>query len=197
MASPNGSRYHDRVTTLDALLRARLPAPGDWQPTDLRRAAVLCPVVAHGGEDCLLLVVRPTDLQHAGQIAFPGGMRDGDEPPLATALRECREEVGVPAEAVAVLGELPPRASSAGIFVHCLVGRVDPVPLVADPREVVRVLHVPLAELRDEGRWSERPPPGGAGGSQPRLSPHFVWGEELLWGLTARFVRDLVGVLRG
>src|SRR5204863_1212529 len=54
---------------LDDLLRARLPAVGDWHSTPLRRAAVLCPLVLHRGEDHLLLVVRPADQrQHAGQI---------------------------------------------------------------------------------------------------------------------------------
>jgi hypothetical protein len=55
---------------------------------------------------------------------------------------------------------------------------------------------VPIVQLRDDSRWHDRPPPGGASGKQPRTSPHFAFGEELLWGLTARFVRDLVAHLR-
>lgn len=188
------------MSDLDRPLANALAAPGDWQPTALRLAAVLCPIVARGGDDHLLFVARHAGShQHAGQIAFPGGMRAGDESPLATALRECREEIGVPPDAIAVLGCLPPRESSSGILVHCVVARLAPVALVPDPREVARVLHVPLAELRDDARWHERPPPGSVPkallGRQPRLSPHFAFGEELLWGLTARFVRDLLAHL--
>lgn len=182
--------------SLDDHLRRVLPPPGDWQPTTLRRAAVVCPIVQLAGEDQLLFVVRPTTLrQHTGQIAFPGGMRDGDETVEATARRECREEIGVPDPAVDVLGTLPPRESSSGILVHVVVARLLPVPLQPDAREVARVLHVPLAALRDDSRWQELPPPGGATGTQPRTSPHFRHGDDLVWGLTGRFVRDLLRVL--
>lgn len=183
---------------LDARLRQRIgPASRGWADTPLRLAAVLCPIVARDGRDHLLLVVRPDHLRlHAGQVAFPGGMRDADESPTECALRECREEVGVPATAIDVLGSLRPRESSTGILVHCLVGRLQPTPLCPDPREVARVLHVPIAELLDDARWQDRAPPPTAAGRQPPRSPHFDFGAELLWGLTARFVRDLAEVLR-
>jgi 8-oxo-dGTP pyrophosphatase MutT (NUDIX family) len=181
------------MSTLDELLRERLEAVGSWQPTALRLAAVLCPIAGEPGDESLVFAVRPADLrQHAGQIGFPGGMRTGDEDPVACALRECEEEIGVPPAAVHVLGGLPPRESSSRILVHCLVGRLDDVPFTPDPREVVRVLTIPLRELRDDARWHERTPPQSATGYQPRTSPHFESGEDLLWGLTARFVRDFV-----
>jgi len=181
------------VIPFDDLLRQHLLPVGDWQATALRHAAVLCPLVHHDGEDQVLFVVRPqSQPQHGGQIAFPGGMREGDETIEATARRECREEIGVSDEAIVVLGGLGARESSSGILVHAVVARLLPVPLQPDPREVVRVLRVPLASLRDETRWAERAPPGGATGTQPRTSPHFPYGDDLLWGLTARFVRDLV-----
>lgn len=185
------------VTDLDDLLRHRLPVPGPWLSTQLRLAAVVCPLVRHDGEDHLLFAVRPPGAHpHAGQIGFPGGMRRPDEDPVPCALRECHEEIGVPAGAVTVLGMLTPRESSSGVLAHCFVARLQPVPLVLEPREVVRVLHVPLAELRDESRWQERTPPPTATGFQPRTSPHFEIGDDLLWGLTARFVRDLLARLR-
>ena len=184
---------------LDETLKQRLDAAlGVWTPTSLRVAAVLCPIVQQDGEDHVLLLVRPAEMRrHAGQIGFPGGMRSGDEDPVSCALRECREEIGLPATAVTILGGLPPRESSSGILVHCLVGRVWPVPVRTDPREVDRVLHVPLRDLLDAARWEEKAPPGTATGQQPRTSPHFVFGTDLLWGLTARFVRDLVDRLHG
>lgn len=182
---------------LDARLRRQLPPIGDWRPTTLRRAAVLCPIVVHDGHDHVLLVQRPTSApQHAGQLAFPGGMREDGETIEANARRECREEIGVDDAAITLLGELGVRESSSGILVHAVVARLADVPLRPDAREVAAVLHVPLCELLDEARWSERPPPGGATGNQPRLSPHFPFGPHLLWGLTGRFVRDLLAALR-
>ena len=179
---------------LDETLKLRLDkAPLVWTPTPLRVASVLCPIVQHDAEDHVLLLVRTTGMrQHAGQIGFPGGMRAGDEDPVSCALRECNEEIGVPAAAVTILGGLPPRESSSAILVHCLVGRVQPVPVRTEPREVDRVLHVPLRELLDATRWEEKAPPRIATGQQPRTSPHFWFGTDLVWGLTGRFVRDLV-----
>jgi 8-oxo-dGTP pyrophosphatase MutT (NUDIX family) len=184
------------VSNDDERLRARLPAVGGYAHSALRLAAVLCPIVARAGQDCLLFVVRPAGLrEHPGQVAFPGGKRDGRETPLQTALRECREEIGAPADAIRPLGALPPRASSSRMLVHCIVARLAPVELATDAREVARVLHVPLAELRREELWRDRPPPPGASGRKPRTSPHFCAGDDLLWGLTARFVRDLIPLL--
>jgi len=185
------------MSPLDERLRLCLdPVDVAWTSTPLRLAAVLSPIVEHAGEDHVLFLVRPAELrQHGGQIGFPGGMRDGAEIPEATALRECREEIGVPAIAIKVLGSLPPRESSSGILVHCLVGRLRPLELVLDPREVTRVLFIPFRDLLDDRRWAERTPPPNATGRQPGSSPHFEFEGDLLWGLTARFVRDLVARL--
>lgn len=184
------------MSALDHLLRARLPAIGDWLPTAARRAAVLCPLVERDGVDHVLFLVRPADArQHAGQIAFPGGMRDGCESVEAVARRECREELGIDDSALDVLGGLGWRESSGGIQVQAVVARLQPVLLRPAAGEVVRVLHVPLADLADAARWRDQPPPSGATGTQSPHSPHFAFGDELLWGLTARFVRDLVAML--
>lgn len=184
------------MSAIDAVLRARLEPVGDWQPSARPRAAVLCPLVEHGDRDQVLLLVRPSGLrQHAGQIAFPGGKAEAGESATATALRECREEIGVTAERISLLGQLTTRYSSSGMSVHALVARLRPGPLRLAADEVVRILHVPLHELRDELRWQELPPPAGATGSQPRTSPHFRAGDDVIWGLTGRFLRELVAVL--
>jgi 8-oxo-dGTP pyrophosphatase MutT (NUDIX family) len=181
----------------DLHLRRCLPPIGDWQPTALRHAAVLCPLLRHDGSEHVLLLVRPDSLrQHAGQIGFPGGMREGEETIEATARRECQEEIGVGADRIELLGGLPARESSSGILVHLVVARILPGPLQPDPREVDRVLLVPLADLQQEARWQELPPPGGATGNQPRTSPHFLFGSDRIWGLTGRFLRDLLAQLR-
>ena len=181
------------MPNLDHYLKRVLPNPGNWLPTDLRRAAVLCPLVEHQGQDHVMFVLRPEGTQaHAGQISFPGGMHTGTESPLQTARRECFEEVGAPADSITPLGELEPRESSSKIHVHCVVARVAPFELQPDPREVARILHMPLDELRNEHRWAEKPPPLPAPDRAHGTSPHFQFGEDLLWGLTARFIRDLV-----
>jgi 8-oxo-dGTP pyrophosphatase MutT (NUDIX family) len=145
----------------------------------------------------VLFTVRPQHLPaHPGQISFPGGAREGDEGPLACALRECREELGLTGEVV-VLGGLPVRQSSSGFRVHPVVGRIpDPAVLQPDPAEVERLLEVPLAALRVESAWEHRAPMDAAGRSHPS-SPHFAVGADVIWGLTGRITWDFVAALRG
>src|SRR6202011_4567122 len=73
----------------------------------IRPAAVLIPIVDRP-EPTVLLTERTTELSsHAGQIAFPGGKIDpGDESPLAAALREAREEIGLDRRLVHPIGYL-------------------------------------------------------------------------------------------
>lgn len=175
---------------LDAQVRAALdPVPASFAgPAGHRLAAVLAPLFVAAQQDHLLLVRRRAGLaHHAGQLAFPGGAREGDEDPLACALRECEEETGIAARDVVVLGALTPRASSAGFFVTPLVARIPPPPADAcDSTEIECLLPVALAELADPGRWELRDVPGRG------PTPHFPIGEHALWGLTARFVRELL-----
>jgi len=179
----------------DERLRLALhPAPDHWQRTTLRRAAVLAPMFARDEQDWLLLLLRRHDLrEHAGQIAFPGGRDEADADPVACALREAHEEVGLDPADVEVLGEVAPRTSSSGYRVHCLIGRVpDPGSALIDPIEVERVLFVPLRDLCRVDSWYLHAPPA------PRPlppSPHFDFGRDVIWGLTGRFTRDLVAAL--
>ena len=77
-------------------------------------AAVLVPLYwtpsgdAGAGGLGVVLTKRRDDLRrHAGEISFPGGRQDIDEDDLReTALREAREEIGLPSEAVDLIGAL-------------------------------------------------------------------------------------------
>ena len=179
---------------LDALLRARLPQ-GDraWRSRPgLEDAAVLAPLFLRGGEEFLLLTKRRDDLpDHPGQVSFPGGAREGEEDPVACALRETAEEVGIAPATVEVLGRLPDRVSIAGYFVAAFVGRIpEPRDLRVDDLEVEQVLEVPLRLLLDEHRWRYEDRTGPRGTFHH--VPFFEWEGPAVWGLTGMFVRDLI-----
>lgn len=119
-----------------------------------RAAAVL--VGLRGEQDPQLLLTRRTEhlSRHAGQVAFPGGRADdGDADIVATALRECEEEIGLGAEWVTPLGFLDRFETVSGFCVTPVVARIAdraPPPRI-DAGEVAAVFEVPMSFLLDPG----------------------------------------------
>jgi 8-oxo-dGTP pyrophosphatase MutT (NUDIX family) len=163
-------------------------------PGESPMAAVLAPLYEdETGRMRVVLTKRPDTMPtHAGHIAFPGGRPDpGDDGPVATALREAHEEVGIDADQVEVLGFLPTiHTVEFSLLVVPVVGRVStPLGLVPSEREVARVYTPLIDDLADDSRWWHVPWNGSK-----------IWYYELegdtLWGATARMVRQLVGLER-
>ncbi|MEO0480674.1 MAG: CoA pyrophosphatase [Planctomycetota bacterium] len=168
------------------------PVPPEFDPKPgLRKAAVLVTIAERTEGDVLVCTRRHESMRaHAGQISFPGGRRDPGEQPRTTALRETDEEIGVPATRVEVFGAMPARFSVAGFWVHPIVGRIPrDHPLTPAEDEVARIVEFPLRELSEPDCWDLRPP---SHGRSTTLLPHFDYDGEVLWGLTARFVLDLL-----
>lgn len=174
-----------RAVLLDPAAAAQLDVHGR---TD---AAVLVPLFARDGELHAVLTRRRGDMRrHAGEISFPGGRQDDDEADLrATALREAEEEIGLPADAVELLGALQPTPTIATNYaVYPFVGLIEPghawVPSAA---EVDEVLELPLRALRD-GYERRRLLRRGV----PFRTDVYVVDEHLVWGATARMLGDLL-----
>lgn len=164
---------------------ARIPGVGQ------RPAAVLCGLVERAAGLHVVLTRRAAHLNHhAGQVAFPGGKVDKfDASPLATALREADEEVGLGADKVEIIGTLDPYQTSTGFRVTPFVGVIDPHwrPF-ADANEVEEVFETPLDFLMDPAnrvrhhhdRWATR--------SYYYAMP---WGNYYIWGATAGMLKGL------
>ena len=167
----------------------------------LRRAAVLLPLARVSGAWHLLFIRRATDERdrHSGQVAFPGGAREtGDDSDVATALREAREEIGLAAEGVEVLGTLGAYLTISRYEVVPVVARIDwPVPLALQASEVARTFLMPLDWLADRANFTLRArremDPASA-----RRHPVVVYEPfdgEVLWGATARIVLNFLKAL--
>lgn len=155
---------------------------------DARDAAVLIPIVAEP-EPTLLFTLRTEHLpSHKGQISFPGGSIDEDDPSAQVAsLREAEEEIGLRPEGVEILGELDSVPTFVtGFVIAPFVGWVREQPrLEPNPDEVAAVLHVPLSDLTEEIRAE----PGFEHGGRTFPTEAWVWRDQVIWGATARVLR--------
>lgn len=119
-------------------------------PARLMPAAVLVGLVPRHEGLQVLLTLRTEDLRHhAGQVSFPGGRIESlDAGPLQAAMRETREETGIPEAKVQPLGWLDPLATITGFRVLPLVAVLSPdIAPIPQPGEVAQVFEVPLAYL--------------------------------------------------
>ncbi len=170
----------------------RLPGR-EGEPTP---AAVLVPLVNRPEGLSVLLTLRSADLpDHAGQISFPGGRVEPEDASLAAAaLREADEEVGLPPERVAVLGQLSPYETVTGYRVTPVVGWVEPpFALKPDPVEVADVFEVPLPFLLDPANQHRH---FRMLGPQRRDYWAIPYGERYIWGATAAMLLILERTLR-
>jgi 8-oxo-dGTP pyrophosphatase MutT (NUDIX family) len=184
------------VEPLFAQLKIRLEKrPGqllDMPEVVLREAAVMVPLGMHDRVPIAFFTKRTATLRrHAGQISFPGGVRDEtDTTPLHTALRELEEEVGVKADAVDVLGMLDEIPTITEFRVLPFVGRLaDGTVLHPNPTEIAEVIEVPLGALLEPARQRvERRVIRGV----ERDIYFFEYAGHTIWGATARIVRNLL-----
>ncbi|MBI4390989.1 MAG: CoA pyrophosphatase [candidate division NC10 bacterium] len=182
------------LAALRRVLAAQRTAPAEG--SGLRQAAVLVPLTGGADGPRVLFVRRSAALPlHGGQIAFPGGTwRQADASLLATALREAQEEIGLRPTDVEVLGTLSDTVTATSRFcIRPFVGWIPPgTALAPDRAEVEAILPVPLALLREpanfrEERWERD------GQSVPVY--FYQAGSEVIWGATARILRELLAAV--
>ncbi len=134
---------------------------------------------------------RRDDLKrHPGEISFPGGRRDeGDGDLTVTALREAEEEIGLPRDAVRVVGALQPTPTFVTNYsIYPFVGVIEPGRVwELQANEVARVLELAVLDIRD-GYARRRLVRRGV----PFRTDTYCVGEDLIWGATARIVADLL-----
>ena len=163
-----------------------LPAPEALIP-----AAVLIGMVPRGEGWQVMLTLRTEDLRHhAGQVSFPGGRIEAhDADPVAAALREAHEEIGLATTQVEPLGYLDPFDTISGFHVYPVVARIDPgYEAILDPREVADVFEMPLDYLMDPAnvRDVSREYAG-----RMRHYHEYAYQRQRIWGATAAMLVNL------
>ena len=160
-----------------------------------KAAGVLVAIADLDRRPTIVFTERRRDLsRHPGEISFPGGRPEDGEDLLRTALRESHEEIALEPTAVDVVGALPPVSTVVtGYKVSPFVGVVPAdLRLAANPAEVERILPLEIEALRD-GFQMRRLVRRGI----PFRTPTYTVDDDLIWGATARILRDLLARIEG
>ena len=167
-------------------------------PHDARSAAVMLLLHTDSAETAdwrLPMMLRPHSMpSHAGQVSFPGGTSEPGETSEQTALRELHEELGVPGEAVRVLGRL------TSLYVWASNFHVTPVVGVATraiefrpcASEVAELLDVPLAAITDRACRGEH---AICRRSLVFRAPHIEACGHRIWGASCMMLGELAALL--
>jgi 8-oxo-dGTP pyrophosphatase MutT (NUDIX family) len=174
-------------------LRQRQPDLNKAQTT----AAVL--VILHGEDSNpqVVLTQRAFHLNnHAGEVAFPGGMWDQeDENLLHTALREANEEIGLNPHSVTPVATLPsasPKSREVSVIPFVVIG-INNLELTADASETAAIFNVPLKIFMDLDQYEyfETKSKTADGGGVIQF-PYLMYNNYKIWGFTLKVITDLL-----
>ncbi len=186
-------------------------------------SAVLVPVIFDKDTPCLVFEKRNAQIRQGGEICFPGGIFDihKDKGIEDTAIRETIEELGISRDKIGIIGRLDTQISISGIIVEAFVAVLDIDSVVGLPvakSEVDKVFSVPLnffvenepdeyfvdMKISTRDGTKDALPIEELGISEiyktnwGRKSKVYVYRvcDEVIWGITARFVRDFVSRIK-
>lgn len=157
--------------------------------TDIRKAAVLLPFIDRPNAPTLLLTVRPkTMVDHAGQIAFPGGKIDrSDLNSLSAALREAHEEIALNPADIHVFAQSAEYKTRSGFdimpFLAAVPASFEPK---AEAGEVDDIFEVPLSYVLNLDNYTVQDRSSIEGLNIKTLS--LKWNAYNIWGVTAGII---------
>lgn len=165
-------------------------------PPEVNKSSVLILLFPNEKDDLeLVLTLRSHDIDHGGQISFPGGRTEKGESLKQTALREAKEEIGVPTDSVTIIGELSDLyVSHSNNLVTPFVGFTNRKPnFITNPAEVEEVFAVELQSLLHKKNitvedWDLH--------SYTYRVPYWDVHQVPLWGATAMMLNEFLDLCR-
>jgi hypothetical protein len=154
-----------------------------------------------GGGLEVLITRRTENLEtHKGQYALPGGARDPEESAEENALRETREEVGIPESEILSIGELPSVWTPSGFLITPVVGLlrrpIEEVSVLPNPDEIGFWFWCSVDRFRETGVYSRESRSISIEGVE-RVVPVDVYqvDEHRIWGATGAMLRNFISRL--
>lgn len=183
-----GLRAHQEMSPL------KRPS-GDFPERAQARSSAVSVVISASREVPTIILTQRHEYEgaHSGQISFPGGKKEEDDPDLEfTARRECMEEIGLDLTSASLIGSLtevyiPVSKFIVQPYLYLLESRVE---LNLNAREVQEVIHFPVLELIAEESKSTMDV-RSRDGLIYRNVPCFKTGEKEIWGATALILNEL------
>ena len=162
---------------------------------NFKPSGVLLPLFYKNDKCHILFTKRTEDVQHhKGQISFPGGAYDeGDETLMATALRECYEEVGIKSEDVEILGELDDVVTTTRFVISPFVGFIPyPYKFNMNANETDELIEVPIQALLDEKIYREELM---IREGKPWPVYFYHYNSHIIWGATAGILKQFLDLV--
>lgn len=179
-----------------------------------REFSILVPIVEVTGTDALLFEVRSEKLnRQPNEICFPGGQIEDQENSLEAAVRETSEELLLPRDKIDVLGELDTLVTPFNTVIYPFLGVIHGYSGTFSPEEVKETFTVPLSYFMETEPLCHHIDvemcPGDdfpyemiqQGTNYPwrrgRYPVYFyTWEDKVIWGITARIIKDFVDIMK-
>lgn len=180
-----------------------------------RKYAVLLPLVEVAGDWHILYEVRAAEIRQPGEVSFPGGGVEAEESFKEAAIRETCEELKVQPEQIELIGELDYLITPYNMILYAYVGKlhVNPETIRPNSQEVAEVFTVPvqfflenppkIATVKTQMVIDEDFPfhliPNGKDYNwrEGKYLVHFYeYGEQVIWGMTARLTEHFIQILQ-
>ena len=177
--------------------------------------SVFAPIIEVDNELHLLFEVRSLELNHQpGEICFPGGKIEDNESSIESAIRETIEELNISKENIEIIGELTPITTLFNVVIYPYCGFINNT-LVEDIQystdEVGSIFTVPLRELLEQNplvhtldvqlNMNEDFPYELIGNDYKWKTSNYSiyfyrYNNYIIWGLTAKIVKELLDIIR-
>jgi 8-oxo-dGTP pyrophosphatase MutT (NUDIX family) len=160
-------------------------------------SAVLIPLYQKQGHYYIVLSQRTENVKdHKGQISFPGGARDTNDRTLRhTALRESREEIGLRAKDIEVIGELDDELTTTSNYIVTPFVAIIPWPyrFTKNKDEVAEIIQIPIEALLEKGHVK---PTSEILNGRSIESYTYNYEGKIIWGATARILKQLLDIIK-